>query len=119
MVSAKKDQIGTIKMSGDFFRRIQDLLFFHLELQSPEDIAKTMAQIKNNSIEDAHGFNLETILMLNIECEKVFSSEENMEPREIVFEVPDDYKPSSKNVIIVEEDEEDDEDLEDDSKTST
>lgn len=64
------ESLISIKVSGAYFRRVQNLLFHWMGQKSPEEITKIVEHLKTNEPSDEYSYHFLTILMLVQEVEK-------------------------------------------------
>jgi hypothetical protein len=66
-----------IKVSGAYFHRVQDFLFYWMNQKPSEEVAKIIENLKTNQPTDEYSYHLLTIIMLVQEIEKQ-ANEQNL-----------------------------------------
>lgn len=69
------DAVLPIQVSTGFYNRLQSLYFNFVEKLKPEDLKKIEEQLTNKKIEDAFVFDVETLIILLREFQKVAKEE--------------------------------------------
>ncbi|NCD06149.1 MAG: hypothetical protein EOL97_08525 [Spirochaetia bacterium] len=72
-----------LKMSGFFYSRILKLSENFIKAHSQEEIQNALTQIKDKDIKEDWVFDLETLLILNNDCEKLFKDTNQIQTQEL------------------------------------